>query len=73
MAVGAWRNTMTATSDADAGYLYRLAQIRKILDLFAAANGRPAKTVEELEQWIGSPQGRKATAYHQTKDGKIIP
>jgi hypothetical protein len=52
---------------------YRLLQVQKIMDLFEQNNGRPAATVEELEQWIGSPEGRAATAYDRDPRGKIIP
>ncbi len=52
---------------------YRLAQAQRLLDLFKDAHGRPAATVDELEQWVGSPEGRAATAYHRGKDGKIVP
>lgn len=58
-------------SDAKA---YRVAQAQKLLDLFEGAKGRPAKTVEELTEWAGSPEGRKAQAYvTPTSKGKIIP
>jgi hypothetical protein len=46
---------------------------QKLFDLFEEANGRPAKTVEELEQWIASSEGKAALAYDQTPEGKIIP
>jgi hypothetical protein len=52
---------------------YQLAQAQKLLDLFEGAHGRPASTIEELELWIASPEGRAATAYDRSEDGKIIP
>jgi len=57
----------------DEAYRYRLAQARKLLDLFEEANGRPARTIEELGAWVKSDAGRAATAYDRTPDGKIIP
>lgn len=52
---------------------YRLAQAQKLLDLFEGAHGRSPRTVEELAQWVGSPEGRAALANHEDPDGKIIP
>jgi hypothetical protein len=53
---------------------YQLAQAQKILDVFQAANGRPARTIEELEKWVGSPEGQAALAiHHNPKTGKIDP
>ena len=52
---------------------YRLLQAEKALALFKGANGRPAKTLEELELWVSSPEGKAALAYDLTPDGKIIP
>jgi hypothetical protein len=52
---------------------YRIAQAQKLLNLFEEANGRLAKTVEELEQWLKSNPGKAATAYDRTPAGKIIP
>ena len=41
-------------------HAYRLAQTQEFLDLFQAAHrGRPARTVEELEEWAGSPEGKQ--------------
>jgi hypothetical protein len=65
------RNPMT--TEEEAAREYRRAQTQKLLDLFRGAHGRPAKTVEELEAWLGSPEGKAALAYDQTPDGKIIP
>jgi hypothetical protein len=50
-----------------------LLGLLKLLDLFRAATGRPARTPEELNAWLGSPEGKAATAYDRTPDGKIIP
>jgi hypothetical protein len=52
---------------------YRNRQAQKVLDLFKDAKGRPAKSIEELEAWVASPEGRRALAYDRTPDGKIIP
>ena len=52
---------------------YRIAQAQKLIDLFEGANGRPARTTKELVEWVDSPQGRAATAYHCNNDGKIMP
>jgi hypothetical protein len=61
---------MSKKSDAEK---HRLAQAQKMLDLFEGAHGRPAETVDELEAWLNSPEGKRATAYDRTQDGKIIP
>jgi hypothetical protein len=63
-------NKVRDTKDADA---YRLAQAQKMLDLFEAANGRPASTTKELGQWLNSPQGVAATANHRNENGTINP
>jgi hypothetical protein len=55
------------------GHKYRLAQTEKLLALFEGAQGRPAETIEELEAWVGSGEGKAACAYDRTRDGKIIP
>jgi hypothetical protein len=48
----------------------RLAQMQKLLDLFKAAHrGRPARTVEELEEWAGSPEGEQVTQKGFNKNG----
>jgi hypothetical protein len=52
---------------------YRCRCVEKLLALFEGDNGRPARTVLELEQWLGSARGKAATAYDRTPDGKIIP
>ena len=33
---------------------YQLAQAQRLLEEFRAANGREAKTVDELEAWVGT-------------------
>jgi hypothetical protein len=60
---------MTYT-DADK---WRLKQAEKILDLFKDAHGRPARTIQELEDWACSPDGRRYRKDFQDRDGKIIP
>ena len=50
---------------------HQLAQIQKLLDLFQAANGKPATSPEELDNWLASPEGRTVTAPHTDKDGKM--
>ena len=48
--------------DYDA-HAYRLAQVKKLLYLVKVAHrGRPARTVEELEEWVGSPEGQQLTS-----------
>jgi hypothetical protein len=50
-------------------HVYRLAQVQKLLNLFEAAHrGRPARTVEELEEWVGSPEGLQVTSKAFSKD-----
>ena len=61
------------TSNEDDARKYRLAQRKKLLDLFEGANGRPARSIEEFHEWFDSPAGRAATAYHRGPDGEIIP
>jgi len=57
----------------DAADAHRLAQVRKLLDAFEGAHGRPARTVQELNEWAASPEGMSALAYDRTPDGNIIP
>jgi hypothetical protein len=52
---------------------YRLMQVEKLLSLFEDANGRPADTIEELDQWIGSVDGKSYLSTFHDKSGKIIP
>jgi hypothetical protein len=58
---------------AEAAKAYQLAQAAKLLKLFEDANGHPAKTIEELTDWVSSPEGKAAMTYDHTPDGKIIP
>jgi hypothetical protein len=57
----------------DAADAHRLAQVRKLLDVFESEHGRPARTVQELNEWAASPEGKAALAYDRTPDGNIIP
>jgi hypothetical protein len=50
---------------------HRLAQARMIIALFEVVNGRPARTMEELERWTASAPGRELMAQHRDADGKI--
>jgi hypothetical protein len=53
-------------------YHHRLRQIEKILSLFEDVHRRPARTIEKLDAWVGSPEGsRYLDAFRDTK-GKII-
>lgn len=54
---------MTDREDADE---YRVVQAENLFNLFQEAKGRPAKTFEELEEWLGSPEGEAALAYDRT-------
>jgi hypothetical protein len=36
---------------------------QKLLDLYEEANGKPARTLEELTKWMMSPAGKAATGY----------
>jgi hypothetical protein len=48
---------MTEEYDAQTN---RLAQVQSLLKLFEAAHrGRPARTLEELEEWVGSLAGQQ--------------
>jgi putative tryptophan/tyrosine transport system substrate-binding protein len=60
-------------NDATDAKKWRFAQAEKLLSLFQQANGRPGRIAEELNDRLGSPEGKAATAYDQTPDGKIIP
>jgi hypothetical protein len=60
-------------NNKEAAEAYRLAQAQKILDVFEAANGHPARTME-LEKWVGSPEGQAALAINSDpKRGTIDP
>jgi hypothetical protein len=60
-------------SDKEDAHKYRLTQAQKIIDLFIGACGHPPQTMEELESWAASPEGKAALAYDRTPGGKIIP
>jgi hypothetical protein len=51
--------------------LYHLAQAQTLLDLYEARNGKPARDIEQLEQWMQSKAGQKATANYMTEEGKV--
>jgi hypothetical protein len=38
----------------DAAHAHRMAQVQKLLDAFEGAHGRPARTVQELNEWAAS-------------------
>ena len=59
--------------DAKDAKLYQIAQAQKIIDLFETANGRPASTMEELNEWVGSPEGRATLDAHRNENGTINP
>jgi truncated hemoglobin YjbI len=53
--------------------VYRLAQLQELLNLFEAAHrGRPAHTVEELEEWVGSPEGQQETSKKHSVEIAIL-
>jgi hypothetical protein len=45
---------------ADPGYAYRLLQAQEILQIFQKTNGRPATSIQELENWLASENGKTA-------------
>jgi len=59
-------------NDKEAGAAYRLAQARRILDLFAASTGHAARTMEELEAWAGSPEGQAVLAINRDPETGMI-
>jgi hypothetical protein len=61
---------MTKKEDAER---YRFKQGEKLLALFEEYHGYPARTGEELGDWLVSAQGKRATAYDTDSDGNIIP
>jgi hypothetical protein len=62
---------MSNQADARA---YRLRQAEKILHLFEAATGHPARTMEELYSWAATPEGQATLAIHRDpKTGTIDP
>jgi hypothetical protein len=50
-----------------------LQQAEKILSLFADANGRPARTMEELTAWAASADGKRYLSAFRDANGHIIP
>ena len=51
------------------GEAYRLQRMEKLLELFKEANGREPTSVEDLERWVASPEGRAAAAANRNNDG----
>ena len=47
----------------DAADMHGVAQAQKLLDLFENAKGRPARTMGELKDWLGSPEGQALSFY----------
>ena len=64
---------VTPEEEENAAEQYRLGQAQTILDVFEKTHGRPAKTLEELDKWVGSPEGDAALAPYRMPDGKITP
>jgi|SRR5262252_4477221 len=46
-------------TDAEAAHQHRLRKAERILRLFEEANRRPARTMEELNAWAASPEGKQ--------------
>lgn len=61
------------TKMAEAAEKYQLKQAEKILSLFEDMHGRPARTMEELDAWAGSPDGKRYLADFHDRQGKVIP
>lgn len=58
---------------ADA-HAYRLLQAGRILEIFEASTGHPARTMEELEKWYETPEAQAALAIHRDPEtGRIDP
>jgi hypothetical protein len=51
----------------------REKQAEKIIDLFRDAHGRGPRTIEELEAWASSADGKRHRKEFHDRDGKIIP
>ena len=62
---------VTPEEDKNAAEQYRLAQAQTIMDVFEKTHGRPAQDLEELNKWVGSPEGDAALAPYRKPDGKI--
>jgi hypothetical protein len=52
---------------------YRDKQAQKLIDLFTEAHGRGPTSVEQLSDWVASPEGNAVVAPHRDERGKIIP
>jgi hypothetical protein len=50
-----------------AAHQHRLDQAQKNLDAFREAHKRPAKTIEELEAWVGSREGKRVAVLNLTR------
>jgi hypothetical protein len=60
--------------DAADAKAYRLLQAEKLLELFKGSHkGRPVQTMQELVEWLASPEGVAATADDRDPNGKVIP
>jgi hypothetical protein len=49
---------------------WRSHQAQKIFDLFEQTQGKPARTMEELEHWARSAKGKAALARLRAKEKK---
>jgi hypothetical protein len=63
---------MGQKKDEEDAHKYRLARAETMLKLFEEAHSHPV-TVEELENWVASPEGQEALAYYRQPDGKARP
>jgi hypothetical protein len=59
-------------TDKEAAEAYRLLQAQRILDLFEKDRGRPARTIEELDAWVGSPEGQALLAINKNPETGTI-
>jgi hypothetical protein len=57
-------------TDKDDVQRYRNGSQKPLFDLFEAARGREAKSIQELTKWLASPRGRAAIARHNATDDK---
>ena len=44
-----------------------LKHAEKVLEVFEAAHGRPARSVAEVEEWVASSRGKRAIANASTQ------
>jgi hypothetical protein len=51
-------NESNPKRDAENAHKYRLRQAEEMLRIFQEEHGRPARTTEELTDWLTSPEGR---------------